>query len=224
GYDAPLAQLGEAGRPRTLGEPLAIGAEQQRNVRVHGDGEPECLTELDLAWRRAKQVVAAQDVGDARVRVVHDHRELVAGDAVVTEHHEVAHLAGDVLDERPVEKVVHLGRALMRTEAPRRRTVAGPLGSLLVGERETGSRIPWPLIGRSVWRGDGAGDLASCAEARVDAARRPETLERRAVELQAATLKRGDAIEAEPEPGEVGKQGVGELSPGAGGIEVLDPE
>ena len=189
-----------------------------------GTRQPERLAELDLPRCRAEQVVAAEDVGDAGVRVVHHHRELVAGDAVVAEHHEVADLASDVLDEGAVEEVVNLGQALVRSEAPGGRTGAGPVGALLGSEREAGSRIPRAVVRRSVRRGGGAGDLAARAEARVHAACLPETVERGAVELPASALEHRSAVEVEAEPREICEQCVGELGSGAGRVEVLDPE
>src|SRR5206468_419180 len=76
-------------RAMSLGEPRAVGPEDERDVDVVGDDQPEAPPEPDLARRRLLEVGAADDLLDALVGVVDDDREVVGEGAVVAAHHEV---------------------------------------------------------------------------------------------------------------------------------------
>ncbi len=85
------AQLREADGAVTLGEALAVVAEQQGHVGVAGHGrQPEQLVEPQLAGRRGQQVGAAHDVRDPLIGVVDDDRELVGDDPVAAPQDDVA--------------------------------------------------------------------------------------------------------------------------------------
>ena len=92
-----VAQLAEIPHRRgavTLAELAALGPEHHGVVREGGRRRPQRLVEQHLPRRVGEVVVAADDVRDAHVAVVHDGGEVVAGDAVGTHDDEVADGAG----------------------------------------------------------------------------------------------------------------------------------
>ena len=72
-----------------LGELLAVGPVQQRDVRVERHLLPHRLQDPHLLGRVGVVVGAAHDVGDARVEVVDDDRQVVDRRAVGAGDHEV---------------------------------------------------------------------------------------------------------------------------------------
>ena len=91
-----------------LGELLAVGTVEQRQVRVDRRIRAEGAQDQDLAGRVREVVRSAHDVRDPHVAVVYGDREVVEGAAVRAGDHEVVdrgvlegHLAADhVLDHR----------------------------------------------------------------------------------------------------------------------------
>ncbi len=68
----------------------AVGAEDQRVVRVGGRRRAEGGEHEELARRVGQVVVAADDVTDRHLMIVDDGREVVAGGAVGAHDDEVA--------------------------------------------------------------------------------------------------------------------------------------
>ena len=58
--------VGERHRAVALGQPRAVGAEHERDVRVGRRGQPEAGGDVQLARRRLDQVGAAHDLAHAR--------------------------------------------------------------------------------------------------------------------------------------------------------------
>ena len=77
GEVAAVAQLLHRRGAVALGELLAVGAVQQRQVGVDGRLGAERLLDQHVLGRVGVVVGAADDVGDAGVEVVDDHREVV---------------------------------------------------------------------------------------------------------------------------------------------------
>ena len=88
----------DVGRARTLGEFGALRVEDHRHVREVRHGGTQRLVDVHLARRVVDVVVAADDVGDAHVQVVHHHREVVGGVAVGAEDHQVVEFIVAPLD------------------------------------------------------------------------------------------------------------------------------
>jgi hypothetical protein len=82
-------------------------------VQVAGQWQPQGALQRDLARRVVGQVLAAHDVGDALLGVVHHHGQLVGPKAVGALEDEVAHLRAEVLRlgaeaaVLPVDAAVH---------------------------------------------------------------------------------------------------------------------
>ena len=77
-----------------LGELLAVGTQDHRDVGERGHGRAEGLVDHDLARGVGKVVVAADDVGDLHHGVIDDGREVVRGRAVGAEDDKVVELLG----------------------------------------------------------------------------------------------------------------------------------
>ena len=109
---ARVAQLLHAGGAVALGELLAVGAVEQRQVRVARRHDPERLHHQQLLRGVGEVVVAADHVGDPHVGVVHRDREVVEDRAVAPGDHEVvrgvvreADLAADLVGDHGVAGV-----------------------------------------------------------------------------------------------------------------------
>ena len=100
-----------------LGELLAVRAVQQRHVGVDRHLGAHRLEDPHLLGRVGVVVGAADDVRDAGVEVVDDHREVVDGRAVGAGDHEVVHQA--VLEGAlAADDVAHHGGALVGHPQP----------------------------------------------------------------------------------------------------------
>ena len=78
----------------SLGQLVAVGAQDHGQVREGGHVVAEGLVDEDLARGVGQVVVAADDVGDAHVGVVADHGEVVGGRAVGAHDDHVVHDVG----------------------------------------------------------------------------------------------------------------------------------
>ena len=84
----PLAEVGQVTR-LALGEAIAVGAEDERDVGPGRAGQPEQVAEQRLAGRRGQQVVAAHDLFDPLVGIVDDDGEVVGEGAVAAAQDDV---------------------------------------------------------------------------------------------------------------------------------------
>lgn len=76
----------------TFGEPTAVGSDNQGQVKVGGDFrcKPEGAIEQDLPGSRIEQIVATNDVCDARFGIINNDRKLVGGASIVLTNDEIA--------------------------------------------------------------------------------------------------------------------------------------
>ena len=185
-------------RAVALRELLAVGAEDHRQVRERGHGQPQRLVDEDLARGVRQVVVAADDVRDAHVRVVAHHGEVVGGASVgAHDDHVVHHFGGEA--HVAVHGVVELDRAavLGHAQAPHVRLAgfdaAGGLGGVEVAARAVVARVgPAGLLGRLAL----GVQLLLRAEAGVHAAAFLHALERRGVRVHALRLEVGAGLAA----------------------------
>ena len=150
GQDAELVAIGfDAERAVALRQLGAVGAVDQRDVRIDRLGPAHRADDRQLAEGVVEMVVAADDVGHAHVVVVDDDREHVGRRAVGAQQHEVVELG--VLDRhRALHPVVDRRRAVARRlQADDEGLVGGAVGS----RRATGERMR-------------SGCFAACAAAR----------------------------------------------------------
>ena len=98
GQDALVAPLLDGGGAVPLGELLAVGAEDHAEVRELRDRRAERPEERDVLGRVGEVVVAADDVRDPHVGVVHADAEVVERMAVGAHEDEVVEGVGRKLD------------------------------------------------------------------------------------------------------------------------------
>ena len=124
----------------SLGQLVAVGAQDHGQVREGGHVVAESLVDEDLARGVGQVVVAADDVGDAHVGVVADHGEVVGGRAVGAHDDHVVHDVGGE-GHVAVDGVVELDGAVLERhlQAPHVRLAgldaAGGLGRVDVAAR-----------------------------------------------------------------------------------------
>ena len=92
GKIAVLFVLHHADRAVSLGQALAIGTENHRNVCELRQRRAERFEDVDLARRVVDVVVAADNVRDVHVQIVHHHAEIVRGHAIGTHDDQVVQL------------------------------------------------------------------------------------------------------------------------------------
>jgi hypothetical protein len=83
------AEFLDRGGPETLGQPLLVGAQDERQVPEDGHRPPQRLEERNVLRGVRQVILAAQHVGDAHVDVVADHRHVVGRGSVGAQENEV---------------------------------------------------------------------------------------------------------------------------------------
>ncbi len=104
---AGILVLHDVGRAGALGQLGALLVEDHRHVRELGHRCIQRFIDIDLARGVVDVVVAADDLGDAHVPVVHHHRKVVGGKPVRAEDHHVVELAVGDLDASLDQVVEH---------------------------------------------------------------------------------------------------------------------
>ena len=94
---AAPADRPEGRRARLLGKLLAGRVDRDRQVQVGRCRLAEQMLQVDLALRRAQEVGAANDVGDALLGIVDDDGELVGEEPIAALDQEVADVPGERL-------------------------------------------------------------------------------------------------------------------------------
>ena len=94
GSDAGLAQGGQAGVAVALGEATPVNPNHQGDVYEARRLQTQRLVQQQLARRRGDEVVAADDLGDLLIGIVHDHGQLICGRAGALPHDEIAAQVG----------------------------------------------------------------------------------------------------------------------------------
>ncbi len=98
GEDALVAPLLDGGRAVPLGELLAVRAEDHPQVGELRNGSAERPEQGDVLGRVGEVIVAADDVADPHLGVVHADAEVVERVAVRAHEHEVVQRVGGKLD------------------------------------------------------------------------------------------------------------------------------
>ena len=107
-----------------LGQLGAVVAQDHRQVRILRHGRAQRLEDVDLARGVVDVVVAADDVADLHVPVVHHHAEVVGGRAVAARDDEVVELGIGKLDDA-LDQVLPRHRAVGRIPEAHHRLHAG---------------------------------------------------------------------------------------------------
>jgi len=191
-----------------LGELLAVGPVQQRQVGVARHVGAQRAQDEHLLGRVGEVVVAAHDVGDPHLRVVDRDGEVVERRAVAARDHEVV-LGGVRERHRPADHVLHHGLAVVGD-------AQADGGALLVARRAAVAAVAvLGLPGEHVL----GGRRVAVGDAGLD-----QAVDRLLVPLAALELAVGALVPVELEP----PQGVDDLLDVLGGralaVGVLDPQ
>ena len=176
-----------------LGELLAVGAVQERQVGVARRLVTEGGEDEQLLRRVGEVVVAAHDLGDPHLGVVDGDREVVEDRAVAAGDDEVV-VAGVGEGDRPADQVLDHGLAVVGHPQPDRRP--GLLGRGRRGSRgrrrarPSRPRRPWPSPRRGRRRRTPA---AARARPRGDRRARPGRAAPRPSPAPASASRRGSA-------------------------------
>ncbi len=199
----------DAERAMAFRQLRAVGPVDERDVRHHRHLPAHRRVDLRLARGVGEMVVAADDVGDAHVVVVDDHRQHVGRRAVGAQQHEVVEIAvrpGDAALHLVVDHGLALGR---RLEAHDRRDARGRLGGVAVA--------PASVVAHRALLGLGAlahrREFILAGEAMIRLALGEQSQRHLAVTVGAGELVHRLAVPIEAEPGEAvddrGDRGVG---------------
>ena len=192
--DQRLAQepLGDVVRDRGLALALAhlraVRVEDQRQVGEARLRVPERAEQQDVLRRVREMVLAADDVGDPHLGVVHHHREVVERAAVAADDHEVAAEVRDVDLDPAADDVVEGDDPLPDPEAQGASPALGLAGGPLLRRQRRAAADVLRRELRRLLGGAVGGQLLGRAVARVDEVLREEALGRGRVERQALHL------------------------------------
>ena len=75
-----------------LAEARLVGAEDQGHVRENGQRGPQCLVKQHLFGRVRDMVRTTDDMRDPHVHIVRDHAQVIGGDAIGAQQHEIFQL------------------------------------------------------------------------------------------------------------------------------------
>ena len=195
-------------------------------------GQAKQLLKQAMDGGRGEEIPAADDVGHALEPVVDRHRQMIACGEVPSLNDNVApdgwvgHLLATGRPLAVLEPNDSFGRTVARTtsvQPPRDFFPALKPGSPL-HLRQGAATAPVDRGAVGIAAGRGARDLRPAAEARVDDASRPETLERRRIVVVMLALPTWQAVESHAEPREIIKDRrlVGGLA--ARSIEVFNAQ
>lgn len=193
----------------SLGEPFAIGSDDERQVPPVRDLRAESPIEELLAGRGGEQIVTAHDIGDALVRVVDDHRKLVARRSHLHPHEHVPDFLTRMEDAGPGKLILDgFGagidhEAVVRVRVTRRERV-GLTVSVVGTPRDDRWAQRWGIPNLailSVWRTRCAADILAASIASKDAppvGRKVLQSVPEAIDMLA--LNRHGTVVVEPEP------------------------
>src|SRR5215204_6062328 len=120
----------------TFAEALLVTAENQRHMRKPRDRCAERLKQQNVLRRVGDVVVAANDIGNSHLNIVHDDREVIGRIVVRPEDYEVFDIGAVELDPA-VHRVIECGASRGHLEANRsRRRGILELAHLIGGESE----------------------------------------------------------------------------------------
>ena len=210
-----------------FGEALAVVVEHERGMVVGGGDMAEGADQEKLAKRRADEISAADDFGDAELGVVDGAGELVAGGVVFAPDEEVAEVAAGCGTLRAAAGVVEKDFfAVGDAEAP-----VGGDGGAEGWERGIGGRAERRWVDGFVVGGGRRGgfvrgrdcieDVAARARAGKDEAGGVEGGEGGAVAGHSGALRDDGLTPIEAEPVEVREHGGDEIQAKAESVEVV---
>ncbi len=199
--DALGAELFHRGGAGALGEALLVGPQDQRQVAKHRHLPAQRLEKWDVLGGVREVVLAADDVGDAHVDIVADHRHVIGRRAVRAQQDEVVE---DV--RREVHVAAHqVGEAdvvVRHAETHGEALAGGDAGGDLRGrEAQAGARVK---EGHATLLGLGAllGEQLGGAEAAIGRARRQQLLAALAVPGQPLALQERPFVPRRADPGQ----------------------
>ncbi len=206
-----LAAVRERDRAVTLREPLPVGAEHQRHVRVTRLGQPKQALEEQLARRGHGEVRAADDLADSLVGVVDHHGDVVGRSAVAALEDEVV----DARSYRAEQQVLELEADVGGPETES----SGGSGPFPLAAAEVAARAGVGPLGQ-MWRRGRFPDLAPAAIARVGV----EPGDRLPVQRQTLRLPLHAPVPVEADRREIVDLVALPLGPRAALVEILDAE
>ena len=183
-----------------LAQSRLVGAEDQGHVREHRQGGAQGLVEQDLLGRVRNVVRAPDDVADAHVHIVGDHAQVIRGNAVGTQQHEIFQFRIGKL--HPAENCVVKGRTpgLGHGKAYRRGFSRGaPAGAFLARNFPAGAFV----AGRTALGGSGRAALLQFllgAKAIVGMSGSQQLGGALAIQIHALGLVVGTLVPVEAEP------------------------
>jgi hypothetical protein len=121
-----------------FGETFAIGSDHEWNVGIPRVWEPEKFLNVHLTRSRHEEIVAAHDLPDLLPRIVHHHRKVVGGHAIVSTEHDIIDSPFDFADQQIDEPVTLAGGAQPKGRWP---ALLLPGPAFGAGEVSAGSRI-----------------------------------------------------------------------------------
>ncbi len=105
GQVAVIAILQHADGAMALGQALTVGAQDHRDMGIGWRGYTDRPQQIDLPGSIIDVIVAANDMGDAHVRIVDHHREVIGGRSVGTGDDEIVEL-GVVESDGPAHQIL----------------------------------------------------------------------------------------------------------------------
>ena len=119
GRDAGFAVGGDSRIAMALREAAIVGSDDEWNVAVAWGREAEGALKHYLGGGSSQQIVAANDLGDAHGRIIHDNGKGVAGAELVARNRKIAKLFGDALPEGAGEDIIEQNnRVAIDAKAP----------------------------------------------------------------------------------------------------------
>ncbi len=198
---------------RLLRQLLARGIGGDRQVGVGRLRHAEQALQMDLAGGGVEQVGAAHHVGDARLGIIHHHRQLVGEQAVGAQHHVVAGVEREIFLLPALDGVLEADRAL-GAHPPGARPASGGQ-AVAAGARIAPRAVARECRVRHFAPGTGAGE---------GMAGRFQPIEGSLVSVPAAALPYDFAVPFEAEARKRGDDAPGRAHDSAWRIDILDPQ
>jgi hypothetical protein len=223
GQDPLVAPLLDRGGAVALGELLAVRPEDHAEVRELRDRRAEGAEERDVLGRVGQMVVAADDVRDPHVRVVHADAEVIQRVAVGAHEDEIVEGVGREIHP-PADEIVH-DEGLVRHAEANDVALTGrrPAVALLERDRARCPRVAVGLAGRLGLLALGV-ELLGRFEGPVGLALPDEPVGRLLVEVVALRLEERPLVVVEAEPLHRREDLPRQLFAGALDVGVLDAQ
>ncbi len=177
-------------------------------------GDAQALLQPDLARCRIDQVGTTHDIGNTRLGIVGDDRQLVGEQPVSPAQHAIPYRAFEILFDPPLNAVVTADHGVRYPQAPGAGFSSGRQAAT------TGAGInPAAIDRKGACR---AGNFPARAGTRVEVPVQSQSIEQRLVGVEALRLPDDIAIPFEAEALERGQNFIGRTRHVARGIDILD--